>query len=348
RRVIGTEAAIPWEELRGRVLLGSGPPPDPAGSGRCARVRRAMLAMQRASWEQGLASQAALEEGEAELALLLAREAVLRQDPTGRLAQLGADPGVTDAAAAGEAVVFAALTTGEHGLVQGVERLLGYLLERAPRNADGILFHQEPRPQGELWSDSFYMAPPFLALAGQPGEAMRQLRGLWASLWLPGRRLLAHRWNAVSGRFVREAPWGVGNGWAAAGMARTIRYLPRFMVEERDELAVRIRDVLEGCLGHRREDGLFHDVVDDPSTFVETNLAQMLAWTIYRGLADGWLEPAWRGQAEELRRAVLPQVDASGLVQGVCGSPGFDRPGTATEGQAFFLMMEAARGVAFP
>ena len=36
------------------------------------------------------------------------------------------------------------------------------------------------------------------------------------------------------------------------------------------------------------------------------------------------------------------EVDAYGLVQGVCGAPGFDHAGTAPEGQAFFLLMEAA------
>jgi hypothetical protein len=30
-------------------------------------------------------------------------------------------------------------------------------------------------------------------------------------------------------------------------------------------------------------------------------------------------------------------------VQGVCGAPAFDHAGVATEGQAFFLMMEVAR-----
>ena len=38
----------------------------------------------------------------------------------------------------------------------------------------------------------------------------------------------------------------------------------------------------------------------------------------------------------------MDKVDAHGLVQGVCGAPRFDRPGTAPEGQAFFLLMEAA------
>jgi hypothetical protein len=35
-------------------------------------------------------------------------------------------------------------------------------------------------------------------------------------------------------------------------------------------------------------------------------------------------------------------VDQYGFVQGVCGAPTFDHAGVAAEGQAFFLMMEAA------
>jgi hypothetical protein len=43
-----------------------------------------------------------------------------------------------------------------------------------------------------------------------------------------------------------------------------------------------------------------------------------------------------------MRAAARAKVDGLGLVQGVCGSPSFEAPGTATEGQAFFLLMEAA------
>ncbi len=35
-------------------------------------------------------------------------------------------------------------------------------------------------------------------------------------------------------------------------------------------------------------------------------------------------------------------LDALGYVRDVCGSPTFEKPGTATEGQAFFILMEAA------
>jgi unsaturated rhamnogalacturonyl hydrolase len=108
------------------------------------------------------------------------------------------------------------------------------------------------------------------------------------------------------------------------------------------QLAGYVKDLIDACLKYQRPDGLFHDVLDKPETFVETNLAQMLAYTIYRGIQGGWLEAKYRAAADRLRQAAHAKVDAMGYVQGVCGSPRFDSAGTATEGQAFFLLMEAA------
>ena len=88
--------------------------------------------------------------------------------------------------------------------------------------------------------------------------------------------------------------------------------------------------------------GLFHNIVDKPDSFIETNLAQMITYSIYRGIEGGWLDRNYASKAEKMRSAVHLKVDQYGLVQGVCGSPEFDHPGTATEGQAFFLMMETA------
>jgi hypothetical protein len=43
-----------------------------------------------------------------------------------------------------------------------------------------------------------------------------------------------------------------------------------------------------------------------------------------------------------MRSAARQKMDSFGYVQGVCGAPNFDGPGTATEGQALCIMMEAA------
>lgn len=303
-------------------------------------VKSALLAMQRYSWEQGVAAQAFLESGDTDLVILMAKEAVVRQLADGRLAVIGGLPAVTDPAGVGEAVLFAARKTGDAALQQAVDRMAEWLLRRAPRTRDGILYHLHDRPQ--VWVDSFYMAPPFLSAAGHHEEALKQILGFRRILLDPRTKLLSHIWDDGMGAFARKAFWGVGNGWALAGMTRVIHTLPAGMRAEREELIRFVTEGVDACLPWMRPDGLFHDVIDDPSTFVETNLSQMLSYVLYRGMAAGWLASGYEKPAAAMREAARLKVDRWGLVQGVCASPHFDRPGTAAEGQAFFLLMEAA------
>lgn len=300
----------------------------------------AMLAMQRRAWEQGTAAQALLELGETELAMLLARDAVVNQLKDGRLGLNEGNTAVTDPASSGEALLYTAKVSGEPELAAAAQRMLDYLLYRAPRTREGVLYHVAI--ENVVMSDATYMAPPFLAVAGYPEEAVRQIDGIWRILQDPKTGLLFHVWDDDRQVFTRAQTWGVGSGWSAAGVARVIKALPERMKTEKENLERKVRQLLEDALRFQREDGLFHDVIDDPSTFVETNAAQMFAYAMYRGVAGGWLEPAWAEKADRIREAVYPKVDEYGLVHGVCGAPHFNRSGTATEGQAFFLLMEAA------
>ncbi len=304
------------------------------------KVKMAMLTMQRATWEQGVAMQALLELGETDLVILMAKDAVLRQSKDGRLAMLGEEFALSDAASPGEAVFWAAKQTGDPFLERGYEKLLDYVLHKAPRTKEGIIYHFTNLPQ--IWSDIIYMLPPFLAAAGQYEEAIKQIDGARDCLWNPDKKLLSHMWDCEKKVFVRKDCWGVGNGWSAAGMTRVIRALPGSMNAERTKLTGYVREIIDGCLAHMRDDGLYHNIVDDPQSFIETNLAQMLAYSIYRGISGGWLEERYKIQADKMRGAAQKKVDDLGLVQGVCGSPEFDHPGTATEGQGFFILMEVA------
>ncbi|MEI7846408.1 MAG: glycoside hydrolase family 88 protein, partial [Chloroflexota bacterium] len=123
------------------------------------QVSQVLLTMQRYSWEQGVTAQAFLELGETDIAILLARDAVQRQGPDGRLALMRAGEGVTDPAANGEALFVAANLTREPVLQIAFEEMLNYLLKAAPRATDGTLFHVTDAK--EVWVDSLYMAPPF-------------------------------------------------------------------------------------------------------------------------------------------------------------------------------------------
>ena len=304
------------------------------------KVKKAMLGVQRRSWEQGVAGQALLETGDEDGVIAFASEAELRQSPDGRLAMVDSAEAVTDPASNGEAVLYAFERTGNIAFKAASDAMLAYLMNKAPRTADGIIYHVTYAP--EIWSDAMYMCPPFLAVAGQFEEAVKQVDGYRHYLWNREKKLFSHRWDDAKKDFVRRDFWGVGNGWSAAGMTRVVKALPVSMHAERDKIVSYIRQVVDGCIAFQREDGLFNDVVDKPETFVETNLAQMLAYTIYRGVKAGWLENSYIPAADKMRKAAWSKVDKYGFVQGVCGSPNFDRSGTACEGQAFFLMMEVA------
>jgi rhamnogalacturonyl hydrolase YesR len=267
---------------------------------------------------------------------MMARASLIYLSKDGVPAALDGAP--VDPLMAGEALARAAQLTGDPGLHRALEHSLAFVLKRAPRATDGTIFHTSET----VWSDSFHTTPPFLAYTGHPSEALAQIEGHWRRLWNPRKHLLAHIWDEKSQRLTDPACWGGGNGWAAAGLTRVLRTWPADRATAKARLAGYLREVIDGCVAHQRADGLFQNVVDDPDTFVETNLAQMLAYAIFESIRGGWLPAEYLPAAERMRAAARAKVDRDGFVQGVAGAPTFDHAGVSPEGQAFFLMMEAA------
>jgi unsaturated rhamnogalacturonyl hydrolase len=293
------------------------------------RVLQALLAMQRHSWEQGVASHACLDLGLTELAAVMAADAVTRQRDWGGLGEMG-DDGVMNGPANGEAV----LAVDDRA---ALDRQLDWLLAVAPRAQDGTLFHM--RGSREVWADTVYMTVPLLGLTGHLDLAKAQLDGHRRRLHDPSSGLYAARWDEDAGRLNAPQHWGTGSGWVVAGIARAISHVG---LEPLGPEAAHAREVIDACLPLRCGSGLFHDVVDDPATFEEANLGQMLAYAIFRGIRDGWLPETYRDAAHSLLATAREHIGPYGVISPVCGAPTFDRPGHSAEAQAFFLLASAA------
>lgn len=313
--------------------------PDPTAAMQVAKATRAAMTLQRRDWEQGILAQAFLEAGDRDRVLLLTKSAMVQRTSDGRLGVVG-QGSPTDPAMGGAAYAAAANWSTDPEIAEAVHGLLIWIRDKAPRSSDGILYHRFDAP--EFWSDGFNCAPPFLAAMGEYDQALKQLEGYRARLWDSKARLMAHVWSDKDHRLADETFWGGGNGWAAAGMARVIDALPSSRTADRNRVAGCARELIDGCLAHQRNDGLFFNVIDRSDTFVETNLSQMLAFAIYKGTRSGWLPAAYRAQADRMRDAARAKMDAYGFVQGACGAPAFDAPGVSTEAQAFCILMESA------
>lgn len=302
------------------------------------KVRNAGLAIQRMSWEQGVLMTAFMEQGDDEQVILMAKAALIYKNKYGAPASVGAFAPM-DVLMAGEGVWRAAQLTGDPGLNKAASNTLNFTLNIAARAADGTIYHRNE----SFMSDNMCNAPPFLACAGEFDEAIRQIDGHRKRLWNAEAKLLSHTWDEKTGQFTNKKFWGGGQGWAASALTRIIRALPPDHEADKAKLVGYLKDLLDGCLAHQRPSGLFNNVVDDPNTFEETNLAQMLAYSIYEGVRGGWLPSNYLAAADRMRAAARAKVDDDGFVQGVCGAPLFTKPGISAEAQAYFLMMEAAK-----
>ena len=139
--------------------------------------------------------------------------------------------------------------------------------------------------------------------------------------------------------------WGIGNGWILTGLYRLYRELPDSCREEKQEIYRDFKELLDEMLRYENQNHLFHDILDRPDSFEETEVSEMVAYTIYRAVREENLPIEYLDRAEQIRQAVLDKVSEQGLLMDCASSPDFLHPGTSVEGQAHFLMMEQARSL---
>ena len=313
------------------------------------QVIRCMLAMQRHPWEQGVCMQALYEADRPELWLPMAYDAVKRMSADGRLAMVGGGAAVSDPAACGEVCLRAYERTGDNFYRTGAERMLDYLMHRAPRTKDEIICHneisfEEGFSAKQLWIDGLYMVPPFLAVMGRVREAAEQIAGYTRHLFDPETGLFFHILDTEQGRFVRKKRWATGNGWALLGLIRTAEEAQRQGDKETAALLIdRYRKLLQTLLRYQLPDGRFHDILDDSTSFVDGTSATMTAAAIWRGIDDGFLPAEYGVFAERAFQTVTGTIDSIGLIHQVCGCPDFTAEGTSAEAQASYVMASAWR-----
>jgi unsaturated rhamnogalacturonyl hydrolase len=309
--------------------------PPPSLDPHTEQALSVLLARQRHSWEQGVLAAALDELGRDDLLQVALDDAVARQLPDGRLAELDPDC-LVNSGAVGEVLARRAVDPAHR---EAVGRQRRWLVREAPRAADGTVFHLAGSSQ--VWADSVFMVVPFLVAVGEVAVALAQLDGHRDRLRDGASGLWAARWDEEAGRPADSRRWGTANGWVVAATTRALRD-PSLPPLVRRRLAEEARQVLDACLPWRRADGLFGDVVDDAGSFSEPNLAHLLGYAAMSGAGDGWLPASYGEVGRSLVRSARGRLDARGQVLGVAAAPSFERPGTSPEAQGFLLLATAA------
>lgn len=117
-----------------------------------------------------------------------------------------------------------------------------------------------------------------------------------------------------------DAPffWGRGNGWAAASMTEVLINLP---AESKyyPELITAYRKMMKTLLNFQGEDGMWHQLLDDPQSYPESSCTGMFIYALATGVEKGWL-PAGEYLDKTVKgwKALAGYVNERGEVRNVC------------------------------
>lgn len=303
------------------------------------KAKMAMLCSQKRSWEFGTAMQALIEIGDDENLVRMAHDAIVQSSPDGRLAMIGSENNIADPGVNGPGMLAAYRITGDEKYMRAAQGLYDYLMLPSSRNTMGTIYHNTERPV--IFSDNMFMVAPFIAQMGNYDEAMFQIEAIRRVLWNEEEKLFHHIRIEETGEWRHKYFWGGGVGWCAAAMATVVDLLPDDRKEDKQKLIKYTEDVLDGCIANQLPNGMFYDFITE-ANFEETTLGCMLAFTIYKAVKSGWLDKSYLAPADKMRAAAYDNIDEYGWMHNASSAPRFNKPGTSTEAQAFFVMMESA------
>ncbi len=200
-------------------------------------------------------------------------------------------------------------------------RQLAALNASFPTGPNGARYHRGDTPgwRCQMWVDCMDVDGPFLAaLAHATGEdryfdhAVAELLG-YARTLQSDTGLLFHGFERDCGR--NGELWARGNGWALMGLVDTLALLPRThpaWAELHQRTAA-----LAGALALAQDpSGLWHTVINDSSTYLESTLAAMAAYALHEGIKHGVLEPSRYAEVERRARAGMhAQTAPDGTLQ---------------------------------
>ncbi|KAH8978283.1 glycoside hydrolase family 105 protein [Lactarius akahatsu] len=263
----------------------------------------------------------------------IARNAVAALPPpptngTGQPLVLG-DGSAGDPASIGIAVLIANWTgLGGENYAAAATAQVEYLFGPAvPKTEDGAISHRVSEVQ--LWSDSVYMVPPFLAYYGiitgnqsMLQEAYNQVKlyrsylsdtsagGLWRHIVL-----------GVNG--TDQGHWSTGNAWAAAGMLRVLGTLKSSSFSRNFEGQIKdlgnwVAEIHSAMYPNLQANGLFKNYADGNSTdnFDDASSSALLAATVFRlALLTG--NKKFVREAERTRAALFATNGTSAAAIGV-------------------------------
>jgi unsaturated rhamnogalacturonyl hydrolase len=203
-----------------------------------------------------------------------------------------------------------------------IDQAAAHILSKQSRLSDGTLARAFPH-KWTLWSDDLYMGISFLSRMGDlTGEtkyfddAAAQVINFHKHVFDPEMALMYHCWYSDVKR-AGVAFWGRANGWAVLAQVDLLDRLPKNH-PKRAQLIRLLQRHLLGIARYQGEEGLWHQLLDKPDSYLETSCSAMFTYAIARSVNRGYIEPRYASVARRGWEGVMTKIRPDGQIEGVC------------------------------
>lgn len=219
-----------------------------------------------------------------------------------------------------------------------------WLMECIPRTREGGFQHVTSANgdrqgvrlnESEMWIDTLFMTVLFLNRMGQKygkqewiDESIKQVLMHIKYLYDTHTGLFFHGWSFNRMDNFGGVFWCRGNSWFTLGI---LDYLDMFKGTLNQGVKTFILDTYKAQVRALRdlqgEDGLWHTVLDDSTSYEETSGSAAITAGILKGIRMGILDDSYLPCAKKAIRAILKNIDTDGTVLKVSGGTGmgYDR-----------------------
>ena len=205
-----------------------------------------------------------------------------------------------------------------------------WIMEHFPRTEEGGFQHMtsDTLNDQELWDDTLFMTVLFLANMGRIegnqayiDEAQRQFLLHTKYLADPETGLWYHGWTFNGRHNFAGAFWGRGNCWVTIAIPEFLQ-----MVNCDPEVKETLRNVLlnqiESLVRYQNPSGMWHTLIDDPTSYVESSATCGFAYGILRAVHTGLIDEGYAQAAWKALEPIMGYIGDDGVVQQVSyGTP---------------------------
>lgn len=208
--------------------------------------------------------------------------------------------------------------------------------EQQKRSPEGLMTSKHAKDgTDQVFIDVAFAVSPFLLYAGLKLEnqeyidfAVFEVLELFRIL-KDNSTGLVHQARGFTGPgILSQDNWSRGNGWGAFALAALVRDLPESH-PRRKEIVSLARQFFTATLDFQNKEGLWHQEMTDPTSYVETSGSGLILYGIGVMLEEGLLDGKYLDRFVLGLQGLLPYIGTDGSVSHTCS--GCLNPGRGTK-----------------